>query len=141
MRKQIGLRIKDETRDQVEKVRGKLSRTDYIEGAVLTQIARDLKPELQTETRSILRMKASVSGTCPICSNSMRVEDVDTDNPVDIIESDLRDDSRIDGGDVYRSQIQILNKRPLPKGFAVRSSAESRAGVMPVPKNAQRGRK
>jgi hypothetical protein len=125
MRKQIGLRMKDETRDQLERVRGGLSRTDYIEGAVLAQIARDLK-KVETPHEYSL----------------------DTGTPVDIIEDDRMPPNMavtVPGEEVFVGGEKVGSLIPPTAGSVswgpVRSSAESKSGVLPVPKRAQKGRK
>lgn len=232
-RKQIGLRMKDETRDQLERVRGGLSRTDYIEGAVLAQIARDLKRvetphEYSLDTGGPVCSVHSNTMPCPFCVTSLDdgkpVQKIDMveDGPAGPMfvwlcglcgqplnqwekcnsgihvgpnetgsqgtpvkstilaallrqskfrEGELQDGSRIEDGEVYpqplierrdgsadmercieaqieaqknrplNQQIKALKENPPSNGFAVRSSAESRAGVVPVPKKAQKGRR
>lgn len=129
MRKQIGLRMKDETRDQLERVRGGLSRTDYVEGAVLAQIARDLK---KTEPKDF---------DTPDCNFSADISPAPTTNDWVAVEEThyRRLEAEHDAPDTDLGQ--SLKDRGLPNGFAVRSSAESKAGVLPVPKKAQKGRK
>ena len=213
-RKQIGLRMKDETRDQLERVRGGLSRTDYIEGAVLAQIARDLKKTdndgwscdgTRIEDGALVRkvdmvedgpggpMYIWVCDFCgqPLnpwekCNSGIHVGPNETgstgtpvkstilaallrqskDDPVSIIEDDRMPPNMavaVPSGEVFvdRKQIEepffgggameppIGPQGPIepvarnisPSAYSIRPSAESRAGVVPVPKKAQKGRK
>lgn len=171
-RKQIGLRMKDETRDQLEKVRGSLSRTDYIEGAVLAQIARDLKdPDLP----SLEDYRNAPSGIGPLAYEwedkpHRLVYDLikrlgwsppggefpNTKEPnVSIIEDERMPPNMVVsvpggevfvGGDKIDSEIigdhTVLAEKNKPAyDWPVRSSAESKANVLPVPKKTVKGRK
>jgi len=182
MRKQIGLRIKDETRDRLERVRGSLSRTDYIEGAVLAQIARDLK---KTETPheysldtglpvyKVDMMEDGPGGpmytwVCDLCGQPFNQweecnsgihvgSDGETKGkPIKstILAALLRQSSigqnvlQDDGADAMREEIasqyeaqKTLGHLPqiILRPGVVRSSAESKSGVLPVPKKAQKG--
>jgi hypothetical protein len=157
MRKQIGLRMKDETRDQLERVRGGLSRTDYIEGAVLAQIARDLK---KTEPERVL-----IRPIPPEMGNEEAIPQIDEpffgggimgppvgpqgdiepiverrDGSADM-ERCIEDQIEAQKNRPLNQQMKALRENPPPNGFAVRSSAESKSGVLPVPKKAQKGRR
>lgn len=214
-RKRIGLRIKDKTRDQLERVRGGLSRTDYVEGAVWAQIARDLK---KTETpheyslddgkpvQKIDMVEDGPAGPmfvwlCDLCgqplnqwekcNSGIHVGPKGTgstgtpvkstilaallrqskDHPVSIIEDNRMppnmavnvpsggvfvDGRKIEkpffGGGIVGARISPQAnvererrmddlKRTSSNSFTICSSAKSRAGVVPVPKKAQKGRK
>jgi hypothetical protein len=211
-RKQIGLRMKDETRDQLERVRGGLSRTDYIEGAVLAQIARDLKdaptrytlssfdPESQRQILAQIsqleakkqekriaiieneNMPPNMAVTVPGTTDAkwlkatittvgtvidgiavgwaieggdypgiLRLEDgsellggwsiPELEQIASLVNSNKFEhdfpDSEIVGGD---HTVLAEKNKPL-YDWPVRSSAESKSGVLPVPKKAMKGRK
>lgn len=190
-RKQIGLRMKDETRDQLEKVRGSLSRTDYIEGAVLAQIARDLKKTEEELLGSVDVIEDGPGGPMYIwvcdqcgqpinqweqCNSGIHVEPNGSgaigkpikstilasllrekaDTPLPLIQTDKRMPPNMAvsipggevfvGGDKVDSEIigdhTVLAEKNKPLyDWPIRSSAESKANVLPVPKKAVKGRK
>jgi hypothetical protein len=168
MRKQIGLRMKDETRDQLERVRGGLSRTDYIEGAVLAQIARDLKKvetpheySLDTGTPVDIieddRMPPNMAVAVPsgevfvngeqvevnkpsLCGRIMVGSGTDSYDPVCVLASGHLGSCKSPTAIDHRRIVVSENLEYNPKGH-VRSSAESKSGVLPVPKKAVKGRK
>lgn len=153
-RKQIGLRMKDETRDQLERVRGGLSRTDYIEGAVLAQIARDLKDEPTRYTLSSFdpesqrQILAQISGELE-AKQEKRVAIASLG--IDIIEDERMPPNMaitVPSGEVFvggkkidNSPIEPVARNLSQEAYSIRPSAESKAGVLPVPKKAQKGRK
>lgn len=110
MRKQIGLRMNDETRGQLERIREyrNISRTDYIEGAVLAQIARDLK----------------------------KMVIVGVDIPGEAMTAFIEEEP-------MSPNMDVVTNEGATRQFStfIRSSAESKANVMPVPKGSPRGRK
>lgn len=161
MRKQIGLRMKDETRDQLERVRGGLSRTDYIEGAVLAQIARDKCriSGFDTEKARIVSMGTVVDGKAtgwvmdggnyPGLTISADGSELLGGWTIQELERIAELVDSIKQGSVERKGIDPSDYGllPVPTGFMeithhrVRPSAESKSGVLPVPKKAQKGHK
>lgn len=131
--------MKDETRDQLERVRGGLSRTDYIEGAVLAQIARDLK---KTEIPQIDRPFFGGGSMGPPIGPQGDIEPIveRRDGSADM-ERCIEAQIEAQKNRLLNRQIKALKEDSLSNGFAVRSSAESKSGVLPVPKKGQKGRK
>jgi hypothetical protein len=140
--------MKDETRDQLERVRGGLSRTDYIEGAVLAQIARDLKKtepkDFDTPDCHFLvdiieddRMPPNMAVAVP--SGEVFVDGRKIEKPFfggGIVGARISPQANIE-----REKRMDDLKRTSSNSFTVRSSAESKSGVLPVPKKAQKGRR